>query len=127
MLLNTGVDIVSIERFNKIVKDRGERFIKRIFTKTELNYCAKKIRKIRHLAARFACKEAVSKALKMNWNKGLNWKNIEVINARNGAPLVKLSGQAKDAAKSLKIKGVEVSLSHCNEYAVATAVIMKKN
>lgn len=126
-LIGTGVDIVGIERFRKIVKERGERFINRIFTPAEISYCKKKVNKIQHLAVRFAGKEAISKALKMSWNnKGLNWREIEIINNHGGEPKVNLSGQAKKAANRLKVRDIQISLSHCPEYAVASAAILKK-
>lgn len=124
-LVGTGVDIIGIKRFGKAVEERRERFLNRIFTTAELSYCNKKVDRIQHLAARFACKEAVSKALKMNWNKGLNWKDIEVINNPSGEPWVRLKGQAKETANHLKIEEISLSLSHCQEYAMAMAVILK--
>jgi holo-[acyl-carrier protein] synthase len=69
MLVGTGVDIISVERFRKAANKRDGRFLNRIFTAAEISYCNKKIDKAQHLAARFACKEAISKALKMNWNR----------------------------------------------------------
>ena len=60
MLLGTGVDIVQIKRFREIANERGGRFLNRIFTEAEIDYCNKKVDKMQHLAARFACKEAIS-------------------------------------------------------------------
>jgi len=125
MLVGTGVDIIDIGRFRKVANKRGKRFLNRIFTAAELSYCNKKIDKIQHLAARFACKEAISKALKMNWSKGLDWKEIEITNNHSGEPEARLTGQAKEAVDYLKIKNISLSLSHCQDYAVAMAVILK--
>ena len=126
MLLGTGVDIINIENFRRIINKSGERFINRVFTPTEINYCAKKVNRIQHLAARFACKEAISKALKMGWGNGLNWKEIEIMNNHNGDPKIQLTGQAKRRAGCLKVADIQISLSHCSEYAVAMAVILKR-
>ena len=76
-----------------------------------------------HLAGRFASKEAISKALKMKWERGLSWKEIEVINNRNGASEVMLSGEAKKIAVGLNIEDIHLSISHCQNYAVAMVVI----
>lgn len=127
MLLGTGVDIVSIEKFRQAVSKRGNRFINRIFTQAEIAYCNKKVNRIQHLAGRFACKEAISKALKMDWGNGLNWKEIEILNNRNGDPKIKLAGQVKRKASCLKVEDIQISLSHCPEYAVATAAILKRS
>jgi len=125
MLVDTGVDIIDIGRFRKVANKRGEKFLNRIFTTAELSYCNKKIDKIQHLAARFACKEAISKALKMNWSKGLDWKEIEITNKHSGEPEARLTGQAKEVMDYLKIENISLSLSHCQDYAVAMAVILK--
>lgn len=125
MFVDTGVDIISIETFRKAVNRRGKRFLNRIFTKVELSYCNKKVNRIQHLAARFAGKEAICKALKLNWQKGLSWKEIEIINNRRGEPGARLKGQAKEKAKYLKTGEVSLSMSHCEGYAVAMAVILK--
>jgi len=126
MLIGTGVDIVHIQRFRKIAEKWDGRFLNRIFTPAEIIYCNKKVDKIQHLAARFACKEAISKALKMTWNKGLSWRDIAIINNHNGEPKALLTGQAKEVADGLKVGDIQLSLSHCPEYAVATAAIVMK-
>lgn len=125
MFVDAGVDIIKIETFRKAVNRSGNRFLNRIFTKIELDYCKKKVNRTQHLAARFAGKEAISKALKLNWQKGLNWKEIEIINNHTGEPEARLKGQVKEEAERLKIREISLSLSHCEEYAVAMAVILK--
>ena len=76
-----------------------------------------------------AGKEAVSKALKMSWEGGINWKDIEIINEKNGIPRVVLHGEAKKVANARKIKNIRISISHEKEYAIAFAVTTgdKKN
>ena len=125
MLLGIGVDIIGIENFRRIVDKSGERFINRIFTPAEIHYCDNKVHRFQHLAARFTCKEAISKALKMAWSDGLNWKDIEVLNDKNGQPKVKLRGRAKKTADYLEVEDIQLSLSHCPDYAVAMAVILR--
>ena len=123
MILSTGIDIVKIERLRNVIDKRGKRFLDRVFTNREIEYCSKKIHRYQHLAGRFASKEAISKALKLRWEKGVNWKDIEIINNGNGSIEARLSGQARDAANSLKIKDINLSMSHCQDYATAVAVL----
>jgi holo-[acyl-carrier protein] synthase len=122
MITGTGVDIISIKKFRQAA---GKKLINRVFTLQEIKYCNNKMNKFQHLAARFACKEAISKALKMSWQKGLNWKEIEILKDKNGKPAAKLIGSAKKAAHALKIEDIQISLSHCPEYAVGMAVVLK--
>ena len=126
MIIGIGVDIVKIDRLKNIAKKKGSSFLNRVFTKVELGYCDKKLNRFQHFAGKFATKEAISKALKMKWEKGLNWKQIEIINNVDGIAESKLSGQAKRLANKLGVKDINISISHCNEYAVAMAVITKE-
>lgn len=127
MVIGTGVDIVNIDRFRKTVKKNGDKFLKRVFTKEELDYCNKKMHRFQHLAGRFASKEAISKALKIDWNNGFNWKEIKIFINGNGAPKVKLIGKARLICEDLKIDGIDLSISHCDDYAVAMAVVTGSN
>ena len=123
MVIGTGVDIVEVARFRRVVNKFGDRLLKRIFTQPEVDYCNKKVNKFQHLAGRFASKEAISKALKIKWERGLSWREIEVANNRNGASEVVLTGQAKRIADGLNIENIHLSISHCQNYAIALAVI----
>lgn len=117
--ISIGVDIVSIKRISKNIDDK---FINRIYTKDEIIYCQNKENTSHYFAGRLAGKEAVSKALKMSWEKGVNWKDIEIINEENGIPRVVLHGEAKKVANERKIKNIQLSISHENEYAIAFAI-----
>ena len=77
-----------------------------------------------HFAGRFASKEAVSKALGLDWGKGLKWKEIEIINNHLGTPEVKLSGETRRTVQKLKARKILLSISHCKDYAVASATII---
>ena len=116
-----GVDIVSIKRVSKNIDDINNRFINRVYTDNEINYCKSKKNFSHHFAGRLAGKEAVSKALKMSWEKGLNWKDIEIID-EVGILKVVLHGEAGRVAGERKIKKIHLSISHENEYAIAFAV-----
>ena len=120
--ISIGVDIVYIGRISKNIDDVNDRFINRVYTKDEINYCKNKKNLSHHFAGRLAGKEAVSKALKMSWEKGVNWKDIEIINEENGIPWVVLHGEAKKVANERKIKNIQISISHEKEYAIAFAI-----
>ena len=122
MKLTTGIDIIEIERFKQAQRRWGERFLERIFTQKEIADCGRKLKKFSYFAAGFAGKEAISKALQLSWEKGLNWKEIEVINAPSGSSSVILQGHAKEIAENLKISEISLSISRSRNYAVACAV-----
>ena len=127
--ISIGVDIVYIGRISKNIDDGNDRFINRVYTKDEINFCKNKKNISHHFAGRLAGKEAVSKALKLSWEVGINWKDIEIINEKNGIPRVVLYGEAKKVANERKIKNIRISISHEKEYAIAFAVTTgdKKN
>jgi len=120
--IQTGIDIVPVPKFQKLIEKNS--FLSRNFTKNEIEYCKRKYNSTVHFAGKFAAKEAVSKALKLEWKEGLNWKEIEIINEDSGAPTAVLSGHAKKAFVKKKFTKLEISISHCNEYAVAVAVVL---
>ena len=127
--ISIGIDIVSTERISKNINDLNNKFINRVYTKDEINYCKSKENKTHHFAGRLAGKEAVSKALKMSWEKGINWRDIEIANEKNGIPKVILHGEAKKVAAERNTKDIQISISHEKDYAVAFAVTIgdKKN
>jgi len=119
-----GVDIIEIHRIKHSLESLGHAFKKRIFTEREISYCEdKKEGKYKSYAARFAAKEAVSKALGTGISEGMRWKDIEVINDEKGKPDICLSGRAKERLAELGGTSISISLSHCEDYAVAYAVI----
>ncbi len=117
-----GVDIVSIGRISKNIDDINDQFINRVYTKDEINYCKNKKNISHYFAGRLAGKEAVSKALKISWKGGINWRDIEIINEEDGIPRVILHGEAKKIANERKIKNIQISISHEKEYAIAFVV-----
>jgi holo-[acyl-carrier protein] synthase len=119
---DVGTDIVPVARITALTRDRGEAFLKRWFTASEIDYCLGKAVPGRHFAARFAAKEAVVKALSMPWDGPLPWRFIEIINDLRGVPSVSLSGPTADAAARAGVTKIKVSLSHCDEFATAIAL-----
>jgi holo-[acyl-carrier protein] synthase len=114
----TGIDIIEIERIEEAVARWGERFLKRIYTGRELEICRGHVPS---LAARFAAKEAVMKALGTG-AKGVGWKEIEILPDSKGKPLVYLRGRAQRQASELNLDGLAISLSHSRKYALASVV-----
>ncbi len=111
---HTGIDIIEIARIEKALARWGENFLKRVYTDSELRLYQKKPWS---LAARFAGKEAVVKALGIS--KGINWKEIEILSNAGGKPLVHLHGKAQSQAKDLGLDSFTISLSHSKEHAIA--------
>jgi holo-[acyl-carrier protein] synthase len=120
MIRGIGVDIVDIVRIHNLVETEGERFLNKVFTQTEIDYCNSKARRDQHFAARFAAKEAVSKALATGWAGDFRWKDVEVTNDPNGQPRISLHGQLREHVGSARI---QISLSHADNHVVAMAVI----
>jgi holo-[acyl-carrier protein] synthase len=118
-----GTDIVAVSRIATLMRDRGTVFLERWFTAREIDYCSSKAMPSRHFAARFAAKEAVVKALAVPWSGPLPWRSIEIANDPRGVPSVSLSGAIQDATARAGIAEIKVSLSHCDEYATAIALV----
>ena len=112
-----GVDIVEIPRIERVIKRWGKTFLERVFTPAEL----KLYNNTPSLAARFAAKEAVLKALGA-CDKGISWQDIEILAELNGKPVVNLIGKAKLEADKSAISRMNISLSHSEKYAVAFVV-----
>ncbi len=122
-VLGTGVDIVETARIEHSLERFGERFLHRVFTAGEIEYCQSMKFPARHFAARFAAKEAVSKAFGTGIGKAMGWKDIGVQREASGQPFVVLSGGAKELAAQRGVAAVWISLSHTDHSAVALAVI----
>jgi len=118
MALSVGVDIAEIERISRAVERWGDRFLQRIYTEREIAYCRGRIAE---LAARFAAKEAVSKALGTGL-VGISWREMEVLADRRGKPCVVLHGRARARAECLGLGEWAVSLTHSDDNAVAMVV-----
>ena len=111
-----GIDIVEIARIEKAIARWGESFLQRVYTDSELRLYHEKPPS---LAARFAGKEAVIKAL--GSTRGINWKDIEILSNPGGKPSVRLYGKAQNQARDMGLDSLAISLSHSREYAIAFA------
>ncbi len=123
MILGLGIDIIEIDRIKKSVDEYGERFLNKIFTQNEIEYSLNKKNKYQHLAARFAAKEAIIKALS-SFNIVFNWKEIEISNQLTGKPIVKLNGNLKNFLND--DKEIHLSMSHSDHYVACVAILSKK-
>lgn len=118
MIIGTGVDITEVRRIRQAVEKWGDDFLKRIFTEAEIENAKTKTSLYQHLAGRFAAKEAIFKA---SGDNQLSWQDIQIHNDREGKPVcLFLNGRGKDIQ-------VNISISHVKNYAVANAIVTKKN
>ena len=122
MIIGCGIDIVKIERIEKIINKWEESFTNRVFTHSERQYCEKKKSGYQSYAGRFAAKEAFLKALGLGLN-GVSWKDVEVNNNRFGQPFLKLDGKLKKIVSDKKIAKIFLTISHTNEYAIAEVIL----
>lgn len=116
-LRRIGVDVVDLNAFARQISLGGDRFLTRLFTEDELEHCRGRLEQ---LASRVAAKEAAAKVLGTGF-RGVRWREIEVATAPNGAPSLRLCGEAAVAALRLGLTSIEVSCSHDGQFAVAVA------
>ena len=126
-VLGVGVDLVETARIEHSLERFGERFLHRVFTAGEIEYCQSMKFPARHFAARFAAKEAVSKAFGTGIGKAMGWRDIDVHRQESGQPFVLLAGGAKQLATERKISAVWISLSHTDQHATAMIVLEQKD
>ncbi len=123
-IFGIGIDVVEVERIASAIDRHGQPFLTKLFTSGELAYCRGQKNPALHYAARFAAKEAVSKALGTGIGGQAGWLDLEIIRDPSGAPKLSLSGNAADFAKANGITEIQISLTHAREYAAANAVAM---
>ena len=117
-----GTDIIEVSRIQKLIKEKGDKFLNRIYTKNEIDYCESKgLNKYQHYAGRFAAKEAVFKVLngEIVSEGSLAFKDIEILNANDGAPYVNI---LDDIMIDCFDMNLDISISHIKKYATATAI-----
>ena len=123
MILGTGVDVVEIQRFRKVMERLKDRFIFRVFTPGEQEFCYAHRDPVPHFAVRFAAKEALFKALGTGWAQGVTWLDVEVHRERKDAPTMALYGQAQRLSAAKGAHTVHLSLSHSDHWAVALVIL----
>ncbi len=125
MIVGIGIDIVEIKRLRDTLERQKDRFLRRVFTPAEQEYCAAHRDPVPHYAVRFAAKEALFKAIGTGWAKGVSWLDVEVLRGREGPPAITLSGEARKISDTMGIVSVLVSLSHSVENATAIVILEK--
>lgn len=123
MIVGTGIDIAEVPRIRESIARFGERFLRRVFTEGEIQYCDSKANRAERYAARFAAKEAAMKALGTGWNRGVRWRDIEVVRQPGGRPTIRFRGKAAEFAAALGATNVALSLSHTVEQAIASVIL----
>ncbi|MBV9008498.1 MAG: holo-ACP synthase [Verrucomicrobia bacterium] len=122
-----GIDMVEVRRIEHSVERFSRRFLQRVFTEGEIEYCHSMKYPARHLAARFAAKEAASKAFGTGIGKAIGWRDIDVHRKESGEPYIVLSGAGELLARERSVESVFVSLSHTGEYAVAVVILQRES
>lgn len=123
MIISTGLDLVSVPRFQRFVERHGRRGLDRLFTAEEIDYCLALAHPGRSFAARFAAKEAFYKAAGTGVGPAGGWRDVEVIRLGSGRPILRLHGRAALIARQLDVQRIHLSLSHTAEIASATVVL----
>ena len=122
-VIGTGVDLVECDRIQRSIDRFGDRFLHRVFTDGEIEYSRSMKFPARHLAARFAAKEAVSKAFGTGIGKSMGWRDIDVHKKPSGEPFLVLAGNARKMANEREIRRALITLSHSENHAVAMIVL----
>jgi holo-[acyl-carrier protein] synthase len=122
VIVGMGVDIAEIDRIQAAIKRNGRRFIERIFTPLEIEYCERHRNPFERYAGRFAVKEAAMKALGTGWARGVRWVDIEVTNLPGGKPTLRLSGVAGELAARIGAKNISLSITHSGNIAFAQVI-----
>ena len=124
-VVGVGLDLADVERISGLLDKYGKSFLSKTFADAEAAHCMARANPAEALAARFAAKEAVAKALGTGFSAGVSPKGIAIENAPSGAPLARLDEAAQAAMEKIGGKRVLVSLTHLKDYAQAVAVITK--
>ena len=128
MIVGTGIDLTEIPRIQSSIQRYGDRFLDRIFTAEEQEYCLRKQKRAAEsFAARFAAKEACAKALGTGISRGISWLEIEVVRMPGHRPTLRLHGRAAKWASRLQVTGASLSLSHTSTLAIACVILETGN
>ncbi len=128
MNIHCGVDTVEIDRVRQSIERYGDSFVRKVFTEEEIRYCeSRKNGRYESYAARFAAKEAVSKALGTGLARGVTLQGIEMVNDSEGKPMVHLYGTTLQHYQQIGGTSMDISLTHTRSYATAFAVILTKD
>jgi len=124
MIIGLGVDIEEVERVHRLTDQYKQRFLDKIFTRQEQDYCFGRARPYHHLAARFAAKEALSKALGTGWTGRFRWRDAEVIKDDQGKPFFQLHNNLLEEVKE---RNILLSISQASDHVMATVIIESRD
>lgn len=123
MILGVGIDLIEVARIRASFEKFGERFLQRILRPEEIGYCLLHKNPSPHLAARFAAKEAISKAFGTGLGAELGWQDMEIVRKESGEPIVRLHGKGLKLLEARGAAKVHISLSHTEQHATAVAIL----
>jgi holo-[acyl-carrier protein] synthase len=125
-VVGIGIDLVKVDRIRNLVLRWQDRFLNRLFTEEERRECFRRAAPYPSLAARFAAKEAVLKALGTGWSEGIRWMDIQVVNDASGKPVVQVAGRVETLIRQAAASRIHLSLAHDGDYAMAEAVLTRE-
>ncbi len=125
MICGIGIDLVENDRLAKIINKWGPKFLNRIFSPGEINYCEKHLQAFINYGARFAAKESFLKALGIGLGMGVKLKEIEVVHDQRGHPGLALHGTARTEIEKRGVREIHLSLTHTKDYATAIVLLEK--
>jgi holo-[acyl-carrier protein] synthase len=124
-LLGIGADVIEVARVKGVLDRQGERFLERVFTEEERLYCFRMAHPHKHLAARFAAKEAVSKCFTTGIGAELGWKSVSVYHGERNEPHVRLDAKGEGLLKAVGATHIMLTLSHTDTVAMAVAALVR--
>jgi holo-[acyl-carrier protein] synthase len=127
MVIGTGIDIVNIQRIERMMARWGDLFLSRVFTEREIVWCQQRTRPPECFAIRFAAKEAFLKAIGWGLRDGIQWTDVEVETDPTGKPLLSFHRKAKEVTETLRIHKALLTLSHDRPYAVAHVLLEERD
>src|SRR5437762_5550544 len=122
-IVGTGIDICEVARVRDAIERFGQRFLKRVFTQAEREYCESKRNRVERYAARFAAKEAAMKAIGTGLRRGVSWQDFEIGREAGGRPTLEIRGKGAEFAAKLGMKRAALSITHTREQAMAQVII----
>lgn len=125
VLIGLGADVIEVARIRGVLERQGERFLARVFTDEEREYCFRMAHPHKHLAARFAAKEAVSKSFTTGIGAELGWRSVSVYHGSRNEPIVRLDEKGEALLKAVGATAVLLTLSHTETVAMAVAALVR--
>jgi holo-[acyl-carrier protein] synthase len=122
MIIGMGIDVAEVKRIAAVIESQKERFLRRVYTPAEVEYCEQFKNRYERFAGRFAAKEAAMKALGTGWTNGVRWVDLEVVRLPSGRPTLSIKGEARKIADRLGVKNIAISITHTAEQAIAQVI-----